>query len=94
MSSIPISRQALEHELPADVAESVRGRKLGVSGGNVDSSTLDMDFGTLGQKGESRFSLLQIHNPNPVPILVTDLASLQDGLDFAYLTQVRQDAAP
>ena len=60
----------------------------------MDSSTLEMDFGTLGQAGESRYSLLQVHNPNPVPILVTDLAALQDGLDFAYLAQVREDAAP
>ena len=40
------------------------------------------------REGGTSFGLLQIHNPNPVPILVTDLVSLQEGLEFAYLAQV------
>ena len=66
VSSIPISRKMLEHDLPANLAEAVRRRKPGMSGGNVDLSTLEMDF-TL------RSRLLLVHNPTPV--LVTDLAS-------------------
>ena len=80
--------------MPANLAEAVRRRKPGMSGGNVDLSTLEMDFGTVGEEDEIRFSLLLVHNPNPVPVLVTDLVALEDGLDFAYLAQYNQDDAP
>ena len=59
-----------------------------MSRGNIDASTLAMDFGRL-EAGDTSFSLLQIHNPNPVPILVTDLVALHEGLEFAFLTQVQ-----
>ena len=31
-------------------------------------SVLEMDFGAI-EAGGMRFSLLQVHNPNPVPVL-------------------------
>ena len=78
VSSIPMTKQMLERVAPSSLRE----------GGNVDSSTMIMDFGSM-EEEEVSFALLQIHNPNPVPVLVTDLISLEPGVEFAYLTQVR-----
>ena len=78
VSSIPMTKQMLERVAPSSLRE----------GGNVDSSTMIMDFGSM-EEEEVSFALLQIHNPNPVPVLVTDLISLEQGVEFAYLTQVR-----